>query len=150
MFKTLQLNKVILLCILFISTFSLGQQSAKFELTSEWQLLETKNSVNFYVKKSECTINGMSKPLIYALLKIENVSDTDKSLAYNFGLQYAEGCSGCIEGYEFYHTLKIPAKTSIEGICNNSQKELIRLIYNPNLAGGWKFENPVIKNLTVE
>ncbi len=150
MLNKLKLNSTIAIAMLFILfTGSVFGQS-KFELTSDWKLIESTKDVNFYVKRAECKIEGLEKPLVYTFMKVENLSTTEKNLRYNFGLQYFEGCTGCAEGYEFYYSLTVPAKSTIEGDCSFSVKELVRLIYNPNLAGGWKFEQPVIKNLIVE
>lgn len=150
MLNKLKFSRTIAIASLFILFTGAVFGQSKFELTSDWKLINQSNDVNFYVKRVECAIDGLAKPLVFAFMKVENLSGSDKALTYNFGLQYAEGCSGCEEGYEFYYTLNLPANTTLEGDCSFGTKELTRLIYNPNLAGGWKFEQPLIKNVTVE
>lgn len=150
MLNKLKINGLITVSLLFIFCMNRSFAQSKFDLTTDWKLIESKSDVNFYVKRAECKIEGLEKPLVYTFLKIENLTSTEKHLSYNFGLQYAEGCSGCLEGYEYYFTLKVPGHASIEGDSSFKNSELSRLIYNPNLSGGWKFEQPVIKNLIVE
>ena len=150
MLNNLKMKKITLLGLFFLLFSQLTFGQSKFELTTDWKLIESKNDVNFYVKRAECKIEGLEKPLVYAFMKVENLSSTDKYLTYNFGLQYFEGCSGCAEGYEFYYNLTVPANSVLEGDCSFNKSELTRLIYNPNLAGGWKFIQPVINNLIVE
>ena len=150
MTKSINLNKSLIAFIVLLSSFSFSQNTEKFKLTSEWQLLENSSDVNFYVKRTECAVAGFKLPLIYTFLKIENLSNQPKSLLFNFGLQYTEGCNGCEAGKEHAAYINIPANTTLEGDCNFKETQLTQLIKNPNLSGGWNFERPVITNLIIE
>ncbi len=150
MTKSIFLKKGLIAFLLLITSSSFGQNNEKFKLSSDWQLLENASEVNFYVKRTECTVAGFKLPLIYTFMKIENLSNQPKSILFNFGLQYTEGCNGCEAGKEHAAYITIPAKTSLEGDCNFKETQLTQLINNPNLSGGWKFERPVITNLIIE
>lgn len=150
MTKSIFIKNIFFAVILLLTSYTFGQNSEKFNLTSEWQLLHSSGEVNFYVKSSECAITGFKLPLNYSFLKIENLSSEPKSLLFNFGLQYAEGCNGCEAGKEHAAYINIPAKSSIEGDCTFKENQLTQLIHNPNHTGGWKFERPIITNLIVE
>jgi hypothetical protein len=150
MTKSINLKKVFFAFSLLLTTFSFAQNVEKFNLTSDWQLLQKSGEVNFYVKRMECAIDGFKLPLIYTFMKIENISNESKSILFNFGLQYTEGCNGCEAGKEHAAFINIPANSTLEGDCTFKENQLTQLIKNPNLSGGWNFERPVITNLIVE
>lgn len=135
----------------FISLASFSQDiKSKETIGVEWQNLETKEGINFQVRKDEYSVIEGQKPLIYTFLKLTNETTEDKMVHFNFGLQFKEGCSGCENGYEYTVDIVIPAMTQIEGDCDFKNQLLTRLIVNPNLQGGWAFENIILTNLTIE
>ncbi len=142
----MKLKRTLQLAVLFV-TISLG--SMAFGQTSDWKLIHSENGVNIFALESECSIKADWKPANYAFLKIENTTNSDKTLSYNFGLQYEEECSGCDGMYEWYFTLDVPANTTLEGDCTH-EKGLTRIISNPNLPGGYTFESIKIANTEID
>jgi hypothetical protein len=139
-----------LLTIFFFVILSASLYGQNTNQSVEWNKIEERSGVIFSVHREECSIAEGQKPLHYTFLKIENTTSESKNLRFNFGLQYAEGCSGCDEFEENLVLMTIPANTTLIGDCSFENVKLSRLIYNPNLAGGWKFEKEVITNLTVK
>lgn len=148
----MNLKKISFIILLLTSTFSFGQGagSNSFTLSDDWQLLQKKEGLNFSVKRETCEVFAGAKPLVYTFMKIENNTSQKKQVVFNFGLEFKEGCSGCELGREFTVSMEIPANTTLEGDCSFVRAELTRLIYNPNLAGGWEFIAPTIKNLSID
>lgn len=144
--------KYIYLLFTFIASFQSFSQATigNTTLSTEWALLQTSEEVSFFVKKEECKIEGSAKPLVYTFMKVVNNSSATKKIQFNFGLQYFEGCSGCGENSEFRVAFELPANSTFEGDCNFGDNNLTRMIYNPNLSGGWKFETPIITNLSID
>lgn len=140
---------VLLLSFLSFSSFSQEIKSTG-EINKEWQHLETREGVTFQVRKDECIVIEGKKPLIYSFLKLTNETNEDKIIHFNFGLQFKEGCSGCDDGDEYTVDLILPAMSQMEGDCDFKNQLLSRLIVNPNLKGGWAFENVILTNLTIE
>lgn len=116
----------------------------------EWQKLETKEGITFQVRKESCAVIEGQKPLIYTFLKLTNETNVDKMVHFNFGLQFQEGCSGCSTGSEFTVDILVPAMSQVESDCSFKNHTLSRLVINPNLSGGWKFENILLSDLNIE
>lgn len=132
---------------IILSTSVFGQDKSQ---ETEWRTIKEEAGILFSAQRQECaTIEGQ-KPLHYTFLKIENTTSQAKSLIFSFGLQYVEGCSGCDEFEENLVEISIPANSILVGDCSFELVKLSRLIYNPNLSGGWKFEREVITNLSVK
>lgn len=141
----------VILCFASNPNTSFGQvATTKVKSDETWQKLTENSGVIFYYQRQDCAVIEGQKPLKYTFLKIENTTSQAKNLIFNFGLQYAEGCSGCDEFEENLVEMTIPANTILVGDCSFELVKLSRLIYNPNLLGGWKFEKEVITNLSVK
>lgn len=141
--------RIFILSLISFSAFGQDLKS-KDAIKSDWQLLDTKEGVSFQVRQDECNIIEGKKPLIYTFLKLSNETNVDKVIHFNFGLQFKEGCSGCADGDENTVDILLPAMSQIEGDCDFKNQLLTRLIVNPNLQGGWAFENIILTNLSIE
>ena len=136
---------------MLVSGSLFGQDSREHSgLSTEYTTIHSESGLTFQVKRSDCPLGEGLKPLVYTFMKITNDSDQPKTVTFNFGLQYTEGCSGCGENSEHSGYLVIPAHSTVEGTCETPEKGLTRLIYNPNLQGGWKFEKVVLTNLSIQ
>lgn len=117
---------------------------------SEWQELTSVDGITFYGRTEQCDFPGDELASSFALVRIVNNTSEEKVVNYHLALQYQEGCSGCAQTTEFDTAITVPANTTVEGACGNTTRELSRIIYNPNLDGGWHYEsmqivNPVIR-----
>lgn len=119
------------------------------QTTDDWQLVHEENGVQIFATQSECSIKPDWKPANYAFLKIVNSSNTDRTVSYDFGLEYQEDCSGCYGSNEFHFTMNVPANTTIEGDCTHPEG-LTRIISNPNLEGGYTFQSIKIANTEID
>lgn len=146
---TMNFNKQLLTIFysILLSSSLFGQNKSQ---ETDWRVIKEDDGIIFYAQRQECAIIEGQKPLHYTFLKIENTTPETKNLRFSFGLQYTEGCSGCDEFEENLIELSVPANTILTGDCTFELVKLSRLIYNPNLAGGWKFEKEVITNLSVK
>ena len=139
------------LLILSASVSSLVSAQTTSSSTSDWTLMHEGNGVQIFAKEASCRISDqLEKPCDYAFLKIVNTTETDKFVYYNFGLSYTEQCNGCQDDTEFSYGINVPANSSLEGDCSFESKELSRIIRNPNLEGGWNFENVSITNPQID
>lgn len=141
------------LLFIFSLLLSFGTFAQESEINQDqkqnWSLLIDNNGVKIYSRTIECPYEGM-KPTIYAFLKIENTNATEKTVHFNFGLQYTETCSGCDENSEFAQRILIPANNTVTGNCSkpNYLGRIVRNLNNP--VAGWNFENVTINYLTVD
>ena len=142
----MKLKRTLQLAVLFV-TISLG--SMAFGQESEWQLVQSKDGIEIYWQNIDCTYHESLKPAVHANLKVVNTTDMDKTIQYNFGLQYEEACSGCGNDSEFSYSLTIPQNSELIGDCYNQIEGLNRVISNPNLQGGWEFKSISISSVTV-
>jgi len=117
---------------------------------NDWNEITRQNGVVFYVKRAYCDVIKGQKPLYYSFMKIVNTTGENYQLSFNFGLQYEEGCSGCEDFTEHHVTMILTPNQIIEGECDFKNVGLTRLIVNPNLSGGWKFQQEVITNLDIK
>lgn len=137
--------------ILFFSKPLIAQNPTDlYNLSDKWEVLFEKDGLTFYVRNQECTVFEGQKPLIYSFLRIENTNSESKKVDFNFGLQFQEGCSGCDPYSEYSSSIEINANSILEGNCLFEENKLIRLINNPNLSGGWKYEKTIITNVTIQ
>lgn len=135
---------------LFVSANVFSQERmTKDELTEEWQLIQEQEDIKVYVQSKECSFDYLAKPLSYVFVMVENNSTNAMKVQYNIALHFEEGCSGCEEESEYNTGIIIKANSSIEGTCDTKKKEVTRLILNPNLKGGWKFESVSIMHLKI-
>jgi hypothetical protein len=126
----------------------LGQSITQFPDT-EWQLTMQEEGVLFSTKRMNCETIPGKKPLYYSFLRIQNTSTESKKIAFNFGLAFDEGCSGCDDHSETHVEMTLSPGETVEGNCSFDNHLLTRLIVNPNLAGGWKFKSELITYLTI-
>lgn len=138
------------LAVLFASVSCLASAQTTSS-TSDWTLLHEKDGIQIYSREESCSISDQyQKPCDYAFLKIVNTTPTEKFVYYNFGLLYTEECNGCQDDTEFSYGVSVPANDSLEGDCSFGRKELSRIIRNPNLEGGWNFEQVNITNPQID
>jgi hypothetical protein len=142
------MKKALFYSLFLLSTFSFGQTSQT--PNTEWSLVEKQNGLVFYTKRINCEMVGNSKPLYFSVMKIENTSAEKLYVNFNYGLQYEEGCSGCEDFSEHHVEFSIEPNSTIEGNCTFENGKLTRLIVNPNLSGGWKFQEEKITNITIQ
>jgi len=138
----------LLLALLTFGGMLWGQSETLYPDT-EWQQTLEQEGVVFSAKRINCESIPGKKPLYYSFLRIQNNSTETKSLAFNFGLAFEEGCSGCDDHSESHVQITLAPGETVEGNCNFSNHLLTRLIVNPNLAGGWKFKSELITYLTI-
>lgn len=135
---------------LFLSALSYGQINVSAELTNSWTLVKTIDQVEIYAVQQECSVTGKGQSWIYASLRIVNNSSEQKNVHFNFGLKFEEGCDGCKSPTEASRNISIQAGQTLVGDCSFEHGELSRLIRNPNLQGGWNFQNIELNNLIVD
>ncbi len=143
-----KIKKVLFVLSLIISVHSFAQQKL---ITSEnWSLIKEQNGVNFYSRLSECDMIEGQKKLVYSFLKIENTTNQALSISFDHVLAFKEGCDGCVPNPECAVSVNIPANAALEADCNINGHVLSRIVANPNLLGGWSFEQTLIKNLQIK
>jgi hypothetical protein len=126
------LTKATLFIFTVLLSFSgVSQNSVNAEqLTQEWTLVSTQDGVEIYLKQEKCDV-GAEKHFTYAFIRIVNTTTTEKSVEFNFQMQYDNGCYGCGDTRETKKMLAVPASTSVEGENTFQIGELSLLINNP-------------------
>lgn len=134
--------------MMLLSMLSFGQINQT--PNTDWSQIINKEGVIFSTKRNSCEMVGNSKQLYYSFLKIENTTSEKVFVAFNYGLQFEEGCSGCDDYSEHHVEIAIEPNQTLEGDCTFTNGQLTRLIVNPNLSGGWKFKEEKITNINVQ
>jgi hypothetical protein len=148
--KKLKLNKTNLLFLFLMMSGSFMAQSLG-NLTNDWKLIQDKDGVQFFAKTEECKMSEQSpKPFDIAFLKIVNNTNKEVEVAYNFVIEFTEGCNGCDGRDESRFSQKIPANGSIVEDCNFKQEGMAHIIRNQNFDGGWNFEKVSVANVTID
>ena len=142
------LKTILAIVFLHCSGVSFGQEAVKFPET-DWQITEEKEGVIFSTRRGNCEVIPGKKPLYYSFLRIENTGNESKTLVFNYGLAFEEGCSGCDDYSESHVEITLAPKEIVGGNCAFSNHLLTRLIVNPNLSGGWKFKSEILTNLQI-
>jgi hypothetical protein len=142
------MKKALFYSIMLMSTVSFGQTTDM--PNTDWKQNTEMDGFVFWTKRIHCEMVGNSKPLYYSVMKIENTTNEQLFVNFNYGLQYQEGCSGCEDFSEHHVELTIAPNSTLEGDCTFENGKLTRLIVNPNLSGGWKFQDEKITNITIQ
>lgn len=133
-----------------LCSLSYGQANVSAEITESWLLVKSINQVDFYAKVDYCDFNGSGKASPFAMIKILNNSGESRNIQFNFGMQYEEGCDGCVSPSEYKREISLSPGENIVGDCTFKNGELARLINNVNLKGGWIFQNIQLSNIIVD
>ena len=148
--KRLKFMKAILFIACLFSSASFMAQNLG-NLSNEWQLLQEKEGIQIFAKVEPCMMSEQTpKPFDIAFLKIVNNTNQEVEIAYNFVIEYTEGCNGCDGGDESFFTQKIPANGTLVEDCNFKQNGMAHSIRNQNFDGGWNFEKVAITNLKID
>ena len=125
------IKSTLLIFTVLLSFSGISQNTVNAEqLTQEWTLVSTQDGVEIYLKQEKCDV-GAEKLFTYAFIRIVNTNPTEKSVEFNFQMQYDNGCYGCGDTRETKKMLAVPASTSIEGESTFQIGELSLLINNP-------------------
>ena len=116
-------------------------------ITTDWSLFQEVKGVKFYIKKEAFSSVGRLD-VDYAIIKIENTSNKDLSVAYSPVVHYNSGCNGCGTN-EFYRTLEIPAHSIIEGKLSDPKLPVVMLLSNPNLKNGMIPQSVALEKLSI-
>ncbi len=137
--------------LFFLSTFSLiGQERIPYKsLSSDYTLIKSENGLNFYAKISKELIYADKAPFEFGIIKIENTTGKSVQVAYNFAVQYDEGCVNCNQATENYKWINLAAGQVIEGKSSNGTTPTSTLILNPNNPVSWKPIAIAIENLKI-
>jgi hypothetical protein len=120
-------------------------------LTNNWKLIQETEGVQFFAKFEECKMSDKTpKPFDIAFLKIVNNTDEEVQVAYNFVIEYTEGCQGCDGSDESFFTQTIPANGSLEDDCNFLQEGMAHSVRNQNFKGGWNFKKVSVSNVKID
>ena len=143
------MKAILFIACLFSSASFMAQSLGN--LTNEWQLMQEKDGVQVFAKVEPCKMSEQTpKPFDIAFLKIVNNTNQDIAVAYNFVIEFAEGCNGCDGRDESRFNQKIPANTTIAEDCSFKQNGMSHIIRNRNFDGGWNFEKVSITNLKID
>ena len=98
-----------------------------FVISSFGQMIEYYQNENIKIEyiKQECPdlTNGISN--IYVFLKFTNKTSAPIDISYNICCTYQNGAKTYkTNGENIKHSLQIPSKQSVEGNCDNRQKNL--------------------------
>jgi hypothetical protein len=146
------LAKLTLLALGFLMLSGNVFSQSKIPVTTiktEWNLFQEVQGIKFFSKKEIHTAEGGPLDVEYVIVKLENTTDKDLTVAYSLAVHYNMGCNGC-SSREYYKTLTIPAHSSIEGNPSNGRSPLSELLINHNQKNGWNplyisTENLIIK-----
>ncbi|MDX2360463.1 MAG: hypothetical protein QNK23_06630 [Crocinitomicaceae bacterium] len=138
--KLSNLFYVVLIAFLGTSAFGQTEVSAS-DLTSEWQLMQENNGVQFFVRRDICTVEGAPKQFDYSFANMVNTTNVDKTVVFQMAVQYDSDCYGCTANVESVQTITIPANSSLAGDCTFEQRDLSKLINNLNFDDGRTFES---------
>ena len=143
--------KISLIFALFLGNSAISQEMLNTsELNQEWSLLKEKDGVKLYARAEQCKVGPLVKPLSYVLMKIVNESSEYKTIYFQLGRHYDQGCEGCEETEENKKALNVSASTSIECDCTFANGELSFLIKNPNYADTRIFQSLELIDLIIE
>ncbi len=137
------------LCSVLFSTIAFSQASSD-KPSNKWEVIYQQDGIVISTRMDNCRIGKAKFPSQYVFLKIENNNEESKTVNYDFGLQYYEGCSGCQEESEFHYAISITGNSFLEADCNFENYGLSRIVSNPNLDGGWKYESLKITNVQID
>jgi hypothetical protein len=126
-FKTVFTFVVVMLTS--FSSLSQGEVVAD-KLTNDWTLLQSQEGINIYIRKEKCNV-GAPELFTYAFIRIINNNTVEKTVEFNFQIQYDNRCVGCGNTRETKQMLAVPASTSVEGETTFEIAELSLLINNP-------------------
>ena len=115
--------------LLSFSGFSQNTVNAD-QLTKDWTLVTTQNGVEIYLRQEKCDV-GAPDLFTYAHIRIVNTNTEEKTVEYNFHINYDNGCVGCGDTRETKKMVAVPASTSVEGEATFKYGELSLLINNP-------------------
>ena len=141
--KNMNLSKwftVVLITLFGITTYGQTELSAS-DLTSEWQLMQEEAGIQFFVKQEYCKRPASEKKSQYSFVNLVNTTDSDVTVQFQLGVQYDEGCNGCIGNAESIKTVIVPANSSLEGDCSFENYQLSVLIKNLNHNNSREFES---------
>ncbi len=142
--------KAFLIIACLFSTANLMAQNLG-NLSNEWLLLQEQDGVQVFAKSEPCKMAESSpKPFDIAFLKIVNNTNSEKKVAYNFVIEFTEGCTGCDEELESFFIQKVPANSTLEEDCSFKGQGMAHIIRNQNFSGGWNFEKVSITNLKID
>lgn len=134
----------------FISLSLSAQEATAEQMDNGWQLLTQKDGVNVYAKKEACKVDPFEKNLIYAMIKVENTTNSKVSVNFGLALNYDVGCYGCNGQNEANRIIDVPAASTVEGDCNFEKNELTYLISNPNHGDVRVFEGVKLITLNID
>jgi len=120
------------LIIMALASFNgFSQNSIQADkLTEEWTLLTTQEGVEVYLRQDKCDV-GANDLFSYAYIRFVNNNTTEKTIEFNFELNFDNRCVGCGDTRETKKMVAINASTSIDGGCSSKIGELALLINNP-------------------
>lgn len=143
------MNAILFIACLFSSASFMAQNLGN--LTNDWQLLQDQDGVQIYAKQDACKMaDSAPKPFDIAFLKIVNNTNSEKKVAYNFVIEFTEGCNGCDDELESFFIQTVPANSSLEEDCNFKFEGMAHIVRNPNFNGGWNFEKVSVSNLKID
>lgn len=129
--QSLIIKSTFLIFMALISFNGISQNTIEADKLSEkWTLLTTQDGVEVYLKQEKCDV-GASDLFTYAFIRFVNKNTTEKSIEFNFHMNFDNGCVGCGDTRETQKMVAINASTSIEGDCTFEIGELALLINNP-------------------
>ena len=148
--QSLITKSILLIFVAFVSFNGMSQNSIEASnLTEEWTLLTTKDGVDVYLKQDKCDI-GAEKLFTYAYIRFVNNNSTEKTIEFNFLMNFDNRCVGCGDTRETKKMIAIPASTSVDGACGSEVGELALLINNPYQIDSGVFESVALDVLNIK
>lgn len=114
------------------------------KLTEEWTLLATKDGVEVYLKQEKCDM-GAKDLFTYAYIRLINNNTVEKTIEFNFLINFDNRCVGCEDTRETKKMLAVSASTIVDGGCSSEIGELALLINNP-----YQIESGVFQSITLD
>jgi hypothetical protein len=139
-----RIHQAIVLSFFFLLSFSLlGQE--------KWMLYKETDGIKISYRKEICPIPNMTKGSKEKyLFKIENITDKELWVSWNFLFWINGRCIGCDNGEEYKREYNLMPHQSIEAACNdrNDLQVTIRMIDIPGAKS--KLEKFEIENIQVD
>jgi hypothetical protein len=140
------------LLVILLSSATYGQSLFKAEnLSSSWAVLAENESVLIEISKSECMIEGVSKPFEYAFLKITNKTNLKHNINFQIGSWFGGSCIDCEANAETIRSVQLEPGATLVGDCSFKYGQLSMLLRNPFIpASDVKFDGFQLLNLNVK
>lgn len=140
------------LLVILLSSAAYGQSLFKSEnLSSSWTVLEENESVLIEISRSECMIEGVSKPFEYAFLKITNKTNQKHSINFQIGSWFGGACIDCDANAETIRSVELEPGETLLGDCSFKYGQLSMLLRNPFIpVSDVKFDGFQLLNLNIK